>query len=477
MKILTFLLLFLIINLTANGQDCSCNNDFSYVVNFIEQNFPGFDKNVTEKNRKDYEEYKTSIYKKINKVETKNECLKYLTYFVEYFKDNHTKMRYTGTSKPVNESSEKELIAFLKSIEYQDTETFKLTKNQLKQYPVNDIRGIYTSSDSTYTIAVVENKTAFRDYIGVVIESKTKLWMKGQLKLELKKKQSNVYEGFVYNKYHNPNYKTIIPFNDGFLDDIWIKTNKENRINYSVNSDKKFFHTVKDSTVLLRIPSFMEGYTNKIDSLYVAAKTAIETHPYLIIDVRNNGGGNSSNFNKLIPFLYTKPIIDSEVVELYATKDIIKLYEDEFNELMKDSTQVNTETIKAFKEGIQDLKKAKPNSFVRQGEDLDSIILSPLKYPKKVAIVYNSGCASACEDLLFKAKHSDKTILLGDNSGGFVGYGNIFTVYTPCYKLGLSCSTTRYSTQWQYEVIGITPDKKLDYNNDWIEQAIEILKK
>ena len=173
--------------------------------------------------------------------------------------------------------------------------------------------------------------------------------------------------------------------------------------------------------------------------------------------------------------MYTKPIIEKETVELYATKDIIKLYEDDFNKIMKDSTQVNAETIQAFREGIAELKKAKLNSFVQQSE-IDTLTLEPTYFPKKVGIIYNGGCASACEDLLFKSKFSDKTILLGDNSGGFVGYGNIFTVYTPHYNFGLSCSTTRYSTQWKYEVVGITPNVKLDYNRDWIQQSMEIIK-
>lgn len=475
MKLYTPLFTLLFSIQLVKAEDCGCKKDFDYVVNYIESNFPGFDKNVTTNTKQEYLIFKKGLEKDITKVKTKNECLKYLTYYVEYFKDNHTKMR-TLYSKSIDESNEARVSEFKSSPQFLDTERIELTKSQkTKKYPINDIRGIYISSDSTYTIQIIEDKTIFRNYAAVIIASKTKLWENGQVKFEIKPKTENIYEGFFYSHNHQSNYETAVPFNNGFLGTYWVKADKENRTNHGINLDTSFKHFIQDSTVIVRIPSFMSEHTNTIDSLYAAAKKDIEKNPYLIIDVRDNGGGNSSNFNKLIPYLYTKPIIDTETVELYATKDIIKLYEDDYNKIMKDSTQVNAETIQAFREGIAELKKAKLNSFVQQGE-VDTLTLQPKYYPKKIGIIYNRGCASACEDLLFKSKFSDKTILLGDNSGGFVGYGNIFTVYTPHYNFGLSCSTTRYSTQWKYEVIGINPDVRLNYDEDWIKQAIHTIK-
>lgn len=469
------LLLLLVTTYFVQAQDTGCEEDFKYVSNFIESNFPGFNKDVTQDNRQNYLQFKTQLASEINKVKNKNQCLKCLTYYVEYFKDNHTKMR-SPSRISVDETSTEKIAEFKTSPTFLDTERIKLPEQESeKEYPINDIRGQYISSDSTYIVQIVEDKTIFRDYAAVVVASKTQLWEKGQVKFEIKRKTDKVYEGFFYDRYHQSDYKTAVPFNSGFFGTHWFKINKDNKTNYGINLNTQFQHEVKDSTVVLRIPSFMGDYTNTIDSLYNAAKSDIENNPYLIIDVRDNGGGNSYNFYDLIPYLYTKPIIDTEITELYATKDIIALYEDEFEEMMKDSTKVNAETIQSFREGIKDLRKAKLNSFVQQGET-DTITLVPKKYPKKIGILYNRGCGSACEDLLFKSKFSDKTILLGDNSGGFVGYGNIFTVYTPYYNFGLSCSTTRYSTQWKYEVVGISPDVRLNYDLDWIKQATEILK-
>ncbi|MFA0962336.1 S41 family peptidase [Roseivirga sp. BDSF3-8] len=441
----------------------------------MESNFPGFDKDVTMDNREDYLSFKDLLAEKAVGANSANECLRYLTYYVEFFEDNHTKMQ-TEPGERIDESSAESINHFLSSEEFLQTEMVALSsKQKVKGYAVDDIRGVYVSSDDTYTVALIESRTDFRDYVAVIVDSKTRLWKKGQVKFEIKRKKGNIYEGFFYNRYHQATYETSVAFDDGFLGNWWIKESKSNKTNHSLNFDQEFYYSVMDSAVILRIPSFMEQYTHTIDSLYTAAKPAIEAHRYLLIDVRNNGGGNSSNFSDLIPYLYTKPIIDTETVEFYATEDNIRLYAEAFDLIMQDSAQVNAETIEAFREAIDKMEGAEPNSFVGEGV-ADTLVLSAKPLPQKVGIIYNRGCASACEDLLFIAKHSDKTLLLGDNSGGFVGYGNVFTTYTPCYGFGLSCSTTRYRTQWAYEVIGIAPDIRLDYDYEWLGQALTILK-
>ena len=109
----------------------------------------------------------------------------------------------------------------------------------MKTFKLKDIRGIYETADSSYKVAVVKSKTQFRDFIGVIVDSKSKLWKKGQVKFELKKKKKNLYEGFFYSRNHSLIYKTVVPFNNGILGDNWFKSKIENKVNYSLNLNKK----------------------------------------------------------------------------------------------------------------------------------------------------------------------------------------------------------------------------------------------
>jgi C-terminal processing protease CtpA/Prc len=104
--------------------------------------------------------------------------------------------------------------------------------------------------------------------------------------------------------------------------------------------------------------------------------------------------------------------------------------------------------------------------------ELDSVLAKP----SKVAILMNRNCASSCESLLFWAKESDKTILLGENSGGYVGYGEIETSTTPNFNFLLGCTMTRYEKQRQFEAVGIPPTFYLKNDKDWVKQAVKLLK-
>ncbi|WP_116107219.1 S41 family peptidase [Lewinella sp. IMCC34191] len=460
----------------AQTEDCGCREEFDFVVRYLEANLPAFHQDVTADNRAAYTDFRDALRQKASQATDRNACFRYLTQYVEFFQDNHTKMRNRGTVT-VDESDPTNLAEFRNGSLYRDTETLPLPDDSvLTDFPLTDIRGVYVSTDSQYTVAVIDAQTEFRDYAGVILDARNELWTPGQVKFELKRKDSRTVEGFLYDRYHRAEYLTAVGFGAGFLGEHWVKRERADKVNHSLNPERAFTYRVADSTVILRVPSFMSSHTRTLDSLYHAAADEIGRHPYLLIDVRDNGGGNSSNFSALLPYLYTRPIVNDETVELYATEDIIALYQADFDRIMQDSSQVNTETIAAFREGLAAMRAAEPNTFVRE-EYSDTLVLPVLDTPRRVGILYNKGCASACEDLLFTARQSDKTVLLGDNSGGFVGYGNMFTVYTPCNGFGLSMSTSRYGTQWKYEVVGIAPDYRLDYDRDWIGQAIRVLRR
>ena len=71
---------------------------------------------------------------------------------------------------------------------------------------------------------------------------------------------------------------------------------------------------------------------------------------------------------------------------------------------------------------------------------------------------------------------SDKTIIVGENSGGYVGYGEIGSVLTPNFNFELGATMTRYNKQRAYEAEGIPPDYYLSNDEDWVKQTLKILK-
>jgi len=445
------------------------------VVTYLERNLPAFSTTVTPEQEAEYNDFKRALEKEVKLVRSRTECIRYLVRFTEYFPDNHTKIRVPKQTQFDVDNPEGRK-AFLASEAVRQREYISLRpEHRVPSTDLDQITGLYRTADSLYTVAVIPSKTSFREYVGVIVESRSPWWIPGQVKFELAQKGPHVYEGFFYSALHELSYRTVVPFQNGVIGNHWFNTTRSHTVDHSTNPGRAIELEVDPCITYLRIPSFGGEYTRELDSLYVRLAPVIAEVPYLLIDVRDNGGGSTFNALPLLQWLYTQPIPDDNRSELYATPDILHLYEAQFKEIMQDSTQVDGDTRQAFRSIIADLHQAEPNAFVPDSEPVDTIFGEALPSPKKVAILYNRGCASACEDLLFLAQYSEKTTLVGENSGGFVGYGNMFTVYTPCYGLGLSMSTTRYPSKLNVEVSGIEPDVYLDYNRDWIEQARDLL--
>lgn len=475
MKLLLFLASLLLIQTSCAKTNCSCEKELEFVMNYYENNLASFGDNVDENNKAEYEKFKQVLRREAKIKNNAVECFRVLTYYVEFFKDNHASISMSSSN--IDENNEEELQKFLQSDLYTSREIYEFKESDLKQYPIDDIRGIYHTSDDSYKIAVIPNKTSFRDYIGVIMESKTKLWKKGQVKIEIKKIGENKYQAFSYFRNHSLHFSGRFKWKNGVLGDIWFKTSKKDTHNYSgINDNSLHFKMLNDTIAYLRIPTFSGRYTAQLDSLYKSADAKIRQTPYLVIDVRNNGGGSDMNVRLLLPYIYTNPI-KGDKVELLVTKDNLNLWKKWLKEWETDKNNYSQEQVDWLRGEVEKMEKVKPNTWILRSRAGKLKIKDISKYPKSVAIIQNQYCASSCETLLFWAKQSKRTILLGENSGGYVGYGENGALSTPCYNYRLTCTMTRYKEQRKYEAKGISPDYQLKYTSDWIEQTIKILSK
>ena len=284
MRTILLLLMMLPFSLFSQNaqQNCACINDLNFVIDYYERNLPAFGDNVTTKNQADYDKLKKQLQREAKTNPSKATCFKIVTYYVEFFKDNHS--RITMDFPRVDENDEVALATFYQSDIYKNRETYEFSQADFEQYAQDDIRGLYQTADTSYTIAVIPQKNALRDYIGVIIDSKTKLWTKGQVKFELKTKPQGGFAAFVYMRNHSIVYDANFSLKDGILGDSWFKLSKKDNENHALNYNRSFMHqAIGDSITYLRIPTFAGEYSAVIDSLYAAADATIQTNPYLII--------------------------------------------------------------------------------------------------------------------------------------------------------------------------------------------------
>ena len=458
---------------TAQTQ-CDCTSELEYIIEFTEENLPGFRDNVNESNSAEYEAHKNKLLSDSRQITAEVECLKTLTYYVEYFKDQHTSILHFGPDVDWNDDAS--IRRFLQSDSYQATETYQISSNTLEQYPLEKIEGIYQNQDTTLIIAVVEDKTINRDYVGVVTKSATKKWKEGQVILEIKQSPKGTYSAFTYSDDRTMAYRGNYPFINGILGDTWYKAILKQYVNPVTDApDDLTFKRFGDSIAYVRIPWFYPNKSKKISEFMDSVDHAIRNTKYLIVDVRNNGGGSNQNAMPLLDYIYTQPY-KVDHVQIYATAGNVMKYENLYAVLAEDTINTSQGMLSFLRSEIDTMKKVPEGTFIdRTKEDQYITRDTVLDTPAKVAVLYNKYSASACESFIFWAKDSEKTTLVGENSGGYVGYGENLRLNTPCYNFTYLSTMTRYERNRKWDGIGIPPDHYLSHDQDWIEQTITIL--
>lgn len=426
---------------------------------YLEKNYAGFNDKVNSETLDDYFA-QVKKFKDLSKQAKKESyCIYTMKKFLTFFDDNHIQIA----------SKKKEGID---SILISETEIINIPNKKLDALKNSkQLEGIYFNSDSTYQVALIRNKNDFRDYAGVIVESKATEWTKGQVKIELKKINDTLFDCIYYYRDHSPHIIEYTIKDNKLPDDDWIKINSEKNKVANINIPNEFsFASLSDSVSYFKIPTFMGSSYIVIDSLIKNNENALTQKPYLIIDLRNNGGGADYNYSPLMPYIYTNPII-SVGVDIYSTPSNIIAWERLLTtfDLPEDSKKSIKRIIKKMKKNL--------NQFIPIIKDDTTTYDKVYKNPKKIAVLINENCGSTTEQFLLAAKQSKKVILMGTNTSGTLDYSNMREVEFPNLNYSLWYSTTRSRRipDNAIDKTGIIPDIKLNNNTDWIKFASKYL--
>jgi hypothetical protein len=477
-----FLLSYLLsgINVFSQNGDgpCECDKDFSFVTNYLENHYSGFPTNVSDVNRVDYHKLKNELTDKLKQPLSKFECLDLLKQYTAFFQDNHLSISLPLSGPTIDETSTEAVNQFKSSEQFKNWERIEFDSVKIWNYLAlspDPLEGIY--QDATYQIAVMKNENASRDYYGIITQSKTALWEKGQVKLQFKRKPDASYQTVLYMRDHSINVSTIKNENPVLsmlnCTRIFPETSApkvpSRAMSLPPTNDWFRFKKLDDSINYLYIGTFNGSLRSKFDSAYKAIVPQLMQRPKLIIDIRSNGGGSDGCWQELARLLYTDPV-PLDTWEYYASSEIIKRYEEQVVAMEKNKQNYGQGVIDHYRSIIKRLKKVKPGTFVLGGGG-DSYTQKKIHTtPAKVIVMFNRQSASAAEGFILNAMHSKKVLTFGENSGGYIAYGNIMSINTPS-GFRLNSATHRVLNRTQYEKVGITPKVLANSQEDWTEQT------
>jgi C-terminal processing protease CtpA/Prc len=208
---------------------------------------------------------------------------------------------------------------------------------------------------------------------------------------------------------------------------------------------------------VLRLPNFGQSDKAPIDKLVAENRARLLATPYLVVDVRGNGGGWTSAYDAVTPLLYTDPIFHDGMDAWASPGNIASAREIA-------SSDKFPEAIRAQARGLVARMEASPGQFVTMVDDGELRLDAVLPLPRAVAVLVDRRCASTCEQFVLDARQSRKVKVLGaSNTGGLLDYGNALTTTLPSGERRIHVPTTRSRRlpAMPLDLVGITPDIRL----------------
>lgn len=218
---------------------------------------------------------------------------------------------------------------------------------------------------------------------------------------------------------------------------------------------------VDDSTYLIRLTSCDGDFIPWVEQSVEAYHKS--NCPNLIIDIRDNGGGNDLTYQSLLGLLYThESMIDG--VLFYATPRHLAQVKERVEEVMDEPDA--GEFIQNYLKGLYEAMKQRPGELVLYPVEAQSIKFDTV-YTKlrKAAIIIDSGVASSGEQFVLDAKAcSGKVTVYGrDNSLGCLDFSNVMPTTLPKDQRSVYCPVSRSSRvpDRGIDEMGIVPDVRI----------------
>ncbi|AZA54536.1 S41 family peptidase [Chryseobacterium sp. G0201] len=453
-------------SISLKAQNCRCADNFNFVVDRIKKNYPGYHDKVNTNNKIKFDKFTDSLLKKAFLAKP-YQCAPILRSWLSFFKDNHIGISYNDGKYTDSE------IRNYYDAEEKTTWSEPLFISYLKGHEsLDSLEGIWNNYAGTYQIGIVKDKASKNDFIGFIIKPDGIRWSKQQVKLRIEKKGSMYSLKYFRASDHSINplsfskIKDTLSFGTG-LSAKWYKNDVTiTQVTASQNKESApQFTALDDKTCLFTMPSFASlDYVSAMNDLLKENSDRLQRCEHLIIDLRNNSGGSVLVYKKLLPYIYTNPIL-TEGANVLATQDNIQDYYSQIPNNIPDSMK------RIFEKNLNTLKLHVGTLYPLY--PIDTITLPKVfNNPKSVSLIVNRNTSSAAELFIMEAKQSSKVKVYGTNSSGTIDYLEVVKANIPCgfYNLNYPAARSLRLPDHPMDNIGIKPDILIpQQTGDWIE--------
>jgi hypothetical protein len=478
------LFVFLLLSQWSFAQsECNCQRNFDEMYQKIKDNYAGYDLKVNATTKPKFDALTKKVKDKSKNITDPKACFDTLKEWTEFFKDGHLFIN-TQSSLDLSDSPEtiKERATKISSQKFISEAGFQthLNANLAK---LEQIEGIWESNDKSYRVGIVKDEATPNKFIGFIFTKRDANWIPGKNKFELEKIADNKYN----TKYYFSDFSTEIVLsrqikNILVIENI-IKFQKVSPMPKDFVNQYEIDHQVADyrvekvdsSTALIVLPPFtIPNAPEYIKQLVLQNDGLIRSSKNLIIDFRNNNGGDEHAFDAIFPYIADGPIV-RKGSKIRASQENLILLNHELKSI-QDFPQYRQTLDPKLREIVRKMQANMGRMF--DGPDKTYNFPANSLNPQKVVILVNKKTASSAESLCLEAKQSKKVILMGTNTRGLADFTEVRDWGLPCYgwRLAFGLGMSHRLPLKPIENIGIKPDVAIaEKETDWVNAALKYL--
>lgn len=450
-----------------SGQDtCSCASNLDRYIDLVTRNYSGYHDKVNPGTQAHYQVLLDSLRHVASITSDKTICFGVLDAYRSFFWDKHLQLGGPFMPKAGGDTAGSPPIT--------TTWTAELLRGHFSSIreSLRTLEGIWVLD--AYEVGIVFDQLTAA-YKAIIIKSAKPKWQEGMVKFTCPEPEDGQATVRYWRGDLGVTETSVQYIQDHLLMEqigSWRRTfpapkepidERTFELNFGSEVQWKL---LDDSTLYIKLGSCQ--LTNKavLDSLVRANKGLLDRIPNWIVDFRENGGGSTDVFQSLLPYLYTKPFKEYGVNHWLSPGNTAVLKDF----LERNETMMDRASARSVRELVKQGEKRPDTWHIGHGV---TTRFKKHDMPQRIAILANRYTASSGESFLEVARGmSDKSVIFGENTGGFMDYGDVMPHDLHCDGLEASIPTSRMNRLdhgLAYDHDGITPDVRIAAEEmDWI---------
>lgn len=244
--------------------------------------------------------------------------------------------------------------------------------------------------------------------------------------------------------------------------------------------DQIFWKRLDDEILYLCLDNFMDE--GAISRLYQECLPMMTEVKFLLIDVRQNGGGTDSLYFPLLHLGlekgqgYDSLDWDDDGMEILYTERNVDLRLKDFEDWMQQE-EISSETIKLLEEMKEDLLRYRGKGYVLYQQENEEFFpeVRGGQYPEQIFILSDIYCASSGDNFVQMMKQFKKVTVVGRPTLGILDYSNCCTVDYGDYRLMFPTSRCLSVDQGRGMTDkGVEPDIEIPWTPAHFERDVEV---